>query len=200
MHALSECVSERHHSRIVEPFLDIYSTRSSSLLPPPFYSPTSLPIELSFIFVKVKTLDDYQLAWDDCRSLMEMKRSKCWNDDGDESPTDAQSRMGGLDSFRPATIPGIRQTKQIWEMASNLSSVCGGVGDRESLRSVLIEYRTIYLLFTTQTTSTVLAAPANRFDEIGSFFSRWLKKKSTLGSSSFVNDVTQRSMAYKRKT
>jgi hypothetical protein len=62
MHALSECVSERHHSRIVEPFLDIYSTRSSSLLPPPFYSPTSLPIELSFIFVKVKTLDDYQLA------------------------------------------------------------------------------------------------------------------------------------------
>lgn len=84
-------------------------------------------------------------------------------------------------------------------MASNLSSVCGGVGDRESLRSVLIEYRTIYLLFTTQTTSTVLAAPANRFDEIGSFFFSSTKKKSTLGSSSFVNDVTQRSMAHIKK-
>lgn len=83
-------------------------------------------------------------------------------------------------------------------MASNLSSVCGGVGDRESLRSVLIEYRTIYLLFTTQTTSTILAAPANHFDEIGSFFSL-TKKKSTLGSSSFVNDVTQRSMAHIKK-
>ena len=106
---------------------------------------------------------------------------------------------GVVDSFRPATIPGIRQTKQIWEMASNLSSVCGGVGDRESLRSVLIEHHTIYLLFTTQTTFTVLAAPANRFDEIGSFFPVYCdkkKKKSTLGSSSFVNDVTQRSMTH----
>jgi hypothetical protein len=62
-------------------------------------------------------------------------------------------------------------------MASNLSSVCGGVGDRESLRSVLIEHHTIYLLFTTQTTFTVLAAPANRFDEIGSFFPVYCDKK-----------------------
>ena len=98
----------------------------------------------------------------------EKKRSK-WP--ASEFSTDEQSWRGGKggNPFCPATIRGIRETKQIYEKWHPICPVCvraetGSRRDPFWLSTTLY----IYLLFTTST-SSILSALANRFDEIGSF-------------------------------